>query len=331
MQAHRSLPPMPTSPAPNSTSDRVGADLRRTAVHHRPHAGRVCHRARSSAPAVAIHLGWPSQPRAGPSSHADVPPEHSLVPRQLATHGSARLRRRLGPHSWHPALITAAAAAPATRTASVRDLALEEHPRQGRRLAPRDTVRSPIPAARVEQDQPAHRGRAVAPRRRRFAALALAWRDSGTEIAGQSTRPGGTPTELLSAADESHGRARALGYHDDLWRQRGPHARAGQCRRIVVDDMNMAEVDQWCGKAQRASPLTGSAEIDRRRDARRSRYVAEQADHRRCDDAYGVPVTVGALPPGLSRIHAGCGAREALPKANVPAGSLHLRRGRPQV
>lgn len=293
VQAHRWLPPSADITGAKLTVSRVSADLRaRLSITARIPSEVVTDR--SDRPAVAIHLGWlatdagtvvahwrANQPLAIPPAlaHVIVPIADGLSGRIVAPGSiAARLRRH-------------------AETASVRDLALE-----GIRGKVHDWLREhgprPHPTRPDEQVTAADVAQWRSPAR--FAALALAWRDSGIEIA--------EPLEAWRRADrllwqqQGHGRSRALGCRDDLWRQVA-HALVTQCGRIVVDDTNVSDLTR--GALERSElPTDRQREIDRRRDhaapgtLRRSIIAAATRD--------GVPVTV-VPAAGLSRIHASCG------------------------
>lgn len=146
----------------------------------------------------------------------------------------------------------------------------------------------------------------------KFAALALAWRDTELEIA-ESLETWRRADKLLWQ-QQGHGRARARGYRDDLWRQVA-RALVNQCGRIIVDDTNISEVIR--NALERSDlPTDLQQRIDRRRDhaapgALRSSIIAAA-------ERDGLPVTVVSAA-GLSRIHAGCGYENRLTAGPVSA------------
>jgi hypothetical protein len=75
----------------------------------------------------------------------------------------------------------------------------------------------------------------------RLAAVAIAWRDdpSRSEIAGVLEEWRSADRKVWDG--QEHGRRRALGYRDDLYRQVGALL-ASQAARVVVDDINVAAI-----------------------------------------------------------------------------------------
>lgn len=293
VQAHRWLPPEADITGAKLTLTRVGADLRsRLSITARiPSEAVPDHNDR---PTIAIHLGWlaidagtvvahwrANEPLAIPRKLA-----HVIIPTADGTSG-----RIVAPGSIAARLQRHA------ETASVRDLALD-----GIRAKVSDWLRKhgprPHPTRQGEQITAADVAQWRSPAR--FAALALAWQDSGIEIAA--------PLEAWRRADrllwqqQGHGRSRAQGYRNDLWRQVA-HALVSQCGPILVDDTNVARLIRGAVEGSEL-PTDRQHEIDRRRDhaapgmLRQSIIAAAARD--------GVPVTV-VPAAGLSRIHASCG------------------------
>lgn len=156
----------------------------------------------------------------------------------------------------------------------------------------------------------------------RFAALALDWRDTGTEMAAQLEA--WRRIDRLRWQQQGHGRSRARGYRDDLWRQVA-HTLASQCSRIVVDDTSVAEVTR--GALERSElPTDRQREIDRRCDHAAPGLLRQAIIAAATREA--VPITVVSAA-GLSRIHASCG-HENQPKTQPRNGVLTCRGcGRP--
>ncbi len=293
VQAHRWLPPDADITGAKLTLTRVGADLRAqlSITARMPAEGVIV---RDERPTVAIHLGWRATEGGTVVAHWRST-RALVVPRQLAN-VVVPVSGGVSGRIVAPGLI-AARLQRHDQTASVRDLAVESI-----RGKVADWLREHGPLPHPSRPGEQITGAEVAQWRSpaRFAALALAWRDSGTEIAGQLE--GWRRADRLLWQQQSHGRARALGYRDDLWRQVA-HMLVGQCGRIVVDDMNVAEVIRGAVKHS-ALPTDRQREIDRRR------YHAAPGMLRQAIIAAatrdGVPVTV-VPAAGLSRIHAGCG------------------------
>lgn len=134
----------------------------------------------------------------------------------------------------------------------------------------------------------------------RLAALATAWQeDPPGEIAGALWAWHRADWKLWH--HQEHGRRRALGHRDDLYRQVA--AILAQCGRVVVDDMNISTL---ATRAAQRSPLPTDTQtkIDRRRDhAAPGRLREAIVAAAQCD---GVAIEV--IPAaGLSRTHARCG------------------------
>lgn len=293
VQAHRWLPPDVDIIGAKLTLTRVGADLRaRLSITARLPSETVAER--HERPTVAIHLGWRATEVGTVVAHwrANQP---LVIPRKLA-HVIVPIADALSGHVVAPRSIAARLQRHA-ETASVRDLALD-----GIRAKVSDWLREhgprPHPTRQGEQITAADVAQWRSPAR--FAALARAWRDSGIEVAG--------PLESWRRADrllwqqQGHGRSRALGYRDDLWRQVA-HTLVTQCGQIVVDDTNMSTLIRGALECSEL-PTDRQREIDRRRDhaapgTLRQTIVAAATRN-------GVLVTV-VPAAGLSRIHAGCG------------------------
>lgn len=298
VQAHRWLPADADVIGAKLSLTRVGADLRaRLSVTAR--LPRAAVPRPPDLPTVAIHLGWHSIDDGIVVAHwrSDRPlaiaPELANVIVPITEDVSGRI---VAPDSIATRLERHA------EIASVRDVALDAIKRKviawlsehGARLRP--TYRGEeVTAADVAQwRSPA-----------KFAALAVAWRETDLEIA-ESLEAWRRADKLLWQ-QQGHGRARALGYRDDLWRQVA-RALVNQCGRIVIDDTNISEVIR--NTLDRSDlPNDLQQRIDRRRDyaapgALRSSIVAAA-------ERDAVPVTVVSAA-GLSRIHAGCGYENAL-------------------
>lgn len=247
-------------------------------------------------PTVAVHLGWLRHP-AGTrvaTIRSDAPLE--VPPRRLQD--VLRLDRDgLTGVVVLPAVVEARLARVA-ETQSVRDLA-------------RDAIRDKLAAWLDEHGPAPYRDREISAADvrawrspNRFAALALAWRDApppgGEDIAAimETWRA----SDRLGWETCEHGRRRALGYRDDLWRQVAAEL-AGQAGRIVVDDTGVAALARDA-VGRSALPNATQQQIDRRRGAASPGLLREQivSTARR----EGVPVvTVSAFD--LSRTHARCG------------------------
>ena len=293
VQAHRWLPATADITWATLTLTRVGADLR----------ARLSITARIAGPAateradrltVAIHLGWLATDTGTVVAHwrATKP---LAIPRHLA-HALVPNAGGLSGRIVAPSSI-AARLARHTETASVRDRALDEirgkvcdwlrehgpreHPtRPGEQITAGDVAQWHAPA--------------------RFAALALAWRETGSDIAA--------PLEAWRRADrmlwqqQGHGRSRALGHRDDLWRQIAYNL-VTQCGQIVVDDTNVADLIR--GAHERSElPTDVQRGIDRRRDQAAPGTLRQLIVAAAARD--NVPVIV-VPATGLSRTHARCG------------------------
>lgn len=137
----------------------------------------------------------------------------------------------------------------------------------------------------------------------RLAALALRWRTNPPEQPGAG--PIAAALETWRAADrvrwqrQEHGRRKALGHRDDLYRQIAATL-AGQAGTIVVDDTNLAQI------ARRETDLPADVE---RRIAHRRTIAApgglRAATIAACTRDHVPIITVPAA--GLSRRHAACG------------------------
>ncbi|ASL12230.1 hypothetical protein AWC17_26840 [Mycobacterium nebraskense] len=293
VQAHRWLPAEADIVGAQLTVTRVGADLRaRLSITARiPHAVAT---ERSERPVVAIHLGWQASEGGTVVAHWRAT-EPITIPRRLA-HVIVPVTEGVSGRIIAPAVI-AARLQRHSHTASTRDLAL-------------DSIRSKLTDWLDEHGPIPHPGRpdeqltaaAVAQWRSpaRFAALALHWRDSGTEMATQLEA--WRRSDRLRWQQQGHGRSRARGYRDDLWRQVA-HTLVSQCGRVVVDDTNVADVTR--GALERSAlPTDRQREIDRRREHAAPGLLRQAIIAAATRDA--VPITV-VPAAGLSRIHAGCG------------------------
>lgn len=293
VQAHRWLPEDADISGAKLTFTRVGADLRArlsiTARIPRPAVPR-----RGDLPTLAIHLGWHAIETGIVVAHwrcdraVVIPPDLCDVIESTVEEVSGRIvaPRAIGARLARQADI-----------ASARDVALSDiRDRLNAWLT--DHGPQPHPSRPGEQLTAAEvaRWRSKA----RFASLALAWRDTNLEIA--------QPLEAWRRADkllwqqQGHGRSRALGHREDLWR-RVASALVSQCGRLVVDDTNVSDVIRNTMEHSKI-PAELQRQIDRHRDhaapgALRSSMVAAATRG-------GVPVTI-VPAAGLSRIHAGCG------------------------
>jgi hypothetical protein len=136
----------------------------------------------------------------------------------------------------------------------------------------------------------------------RLAAVAIAWRDdpSRSEIAGVLEEWRSADRKVWDG--QEHGRRRALGYRDDLYRQVGALL-ASQAARVVVDDINVAAIAG--SRRIRDDVRAGLQQLVGRR-----RFHAAPS---RLRDAITAAARGGGLRvdvvPGkrLSRVHAACG------------------------
>ncbi|MBS4730516.1 transposase [Mycobacterium sp. SM1] len=293
VQAHRWLPADADISGAKLTISRVGADLRgRLSITASIPAPATMHDDES---AVAIHLGWLNSDTGTIVAHwranrpLAVPPGLANVMVPITADGLAG--RIIAPAS------IAARLRRHSQTASERYLALD-----GIRGKLVDWLHEhgpqPHPTREGEQITAAAVARWRSPAQ--FAALALAWRDSSLEIA--AALEAWRRADRLLWQQQAHGRCRALGHRDDLWRQVA-HTVVTQYRRIIVDDTNVADLIR--GIVERSDfPNEIQREIDRRRDhaapgTLRTRIIAAA-------ERDGVAVTV-VPAAGLSRIHARCG------------------------
>lgn len=292
LQAHRWLP---------AGADITGAQLTvtRTAGHLR---ARLAVTAKVPAavpvtggPTVALHLGWLRED-AGTRVATWRSTAPLDIPGELAGVMAAGPDARTGTIVV-PALIAARLDRHA-ETKSVRDLSL---------AAVRDKLVSWLtehgPATYRDSEITAGEvSRWKSPAR--FAALATAWRadppDRGEEIAGV--------LEMWRAADRrlwessEHGRRRALGRRDDLYRQVAA-VLAAQAATVVVDDTGIADLAR--GAVSRSDlPNQTQQAIDRRRDHAAPGFLRQAVVSAAARDGVEV-VTVPAA--GLSRVHANCG------------------------
>lgn len=288
VQVHRWLP---------ADADITGAELVVTRVAG-IYRAKLCVTARigdvepvSSGPTVALHLGWRST-------------EDGTV---VATWSSdARLDI---PFDLRTVMTVDAAGTSGTVVvpASIeRRLARVENIASSRALA-LDALRDKVVAWLATNDAPHYRDaplEAATVRQwkspQRFASLALAWKDSGTEIA-----------DILWAwhsldrkqwAQQENGRRKALGHRDDLYRQIAAVI-SDQTGRVVVDDTSVAQLSAHTLERSEL-PNNVQQKIDRRRDhaapgGLRAAVVATATRD-------GVPVTV-VPAAGLTRTHSRCG------------------------
>lgn len=293
VQAHRWLPPTADIIGATLTVTRIGADLRaRLSITARTPCASTANR--NDRPTLAMHLGWRASESGTVVAHwrADRPLE---IPRRLAhvmvASAGGNAGRIIAPASIAARLERHAA------TASVRHLALK---------GIRDEVvgwlreRGPLPHPARPQEQITAAAVAQWRSGAQFAALALAWRDSGFEIADPLER--WRRADRLLWQQQAHGRSRALGYRDDLWRQVA-HALVTQCGRIVIDDTNVADLSR--GALEHSElPTDRQRDIDRRRDNAGPGILRQRIVSAAQRDGLAVTVVPAA---GLSRIHASCG------------------------
>lgn len=293
VQAHRWLPAEADIVGAKLTLARVGADLRaQLSITARIPDPIVAQH--SDRPTVAIHLGWQACDSGTVVAHwrATKP---LTIPRQLA-HVIVPISDGVSGRIIAPALI-ATRLQRLSHTASTRDLALDsirgkltdwldEHGPIPHPTRPNEQLTA---AAVVQWRSPS-----------RFAALALDWRDSGTEMSTQLEA--WRRSDRLRWQQHGHGLSRARGYRDDLWRQVA-HTLASQCGRIVVDDTNVTDVTR--GALERSTlPTDRQREIDRRREYAAPGRLRQAIIAAATREA--VPVTV-VPAAGLSRIHSSCG------------------------
>lgn len=135
-----------------------------------------------------------------------------------------------------------------------------------------------------------------------FAALAKAWREASPPLSDI-----GNVLETWRKVDaplwdrQEHGRRRALGFRDDLYRQVAA-AIVTQARLVVVDDMDLSAVARMArSQDDRSGALLRSAERRHRAAPGRLREAIVRATRRA-----GV-CCESVSPKGLARIHADCG------------------------
>lgn len=138
----------------------------------------------------------------------------------------------------------------------------------------------------------------------RFAALATAWRDHPNA----AIRDIGATLETWRHADkklwqrQEHGRAKAIGHRDDLYRQVAAMF-STQCKRIILDGTSIAELART-SKEQSELPNQVQQDIDRRRDHAAPGTLREFIHAAGTRDGLEI-TTVRATD--LSRTHARCG------------------------
>lgn len=138
----------------------------------------------------------------------------------------------------------------------------------------------------------------------RFAALAAEWRTAppsdGAAIAGVLEMWRSADRKLWESSE--HGRSRALGHRNDIYRQIAA-AIVAQAAAVVVDDTNIAAIS-YAAVERSDLPNDTQTAIDRRRTHAAPGMLREALSAAATRDA--VPVhTVNAA--GLTRIHARCG------------------------
>lgn len=293
LQAHRWLP---------ADADITGAQLTitRTAGHLTARlavTAKVPDRQPVSAelPTIAIHLGWLTEEQG-----TRVATWRSTAPLDIPAHLRGVLTADKG-HTTGTIVVPASIGARLQRhaeTTSVRDLSL-------------DAVRGKLVSWLAEHGPAAYRDTELSAgdvtrwkSAARFAALATAWRTSppegGKEIAGI--------LEMWRVADRrlwessEHGRRKALGARDDLYRQIAA-AVSTRTSHVVLDDTNISKVSL---DAVRRSELPNAVQqgIDRRRDHAAPGMLRTAITAAAKRDGLAVTVVPAA---GLSRIHARCG------------------------
>lgn len=191
---------------------------------------------------MAIHLGWQA-------SHDGTLVAHWRATAPLTT--PRQLTHVIVPDSDGVTGRIIAPAAIATRlqrlnqTASTRDLTLDSI---RRKLTDWLREHGPVPQPNRPDEQLTADAVVQWRSPARFAALALDWRDSGTEMAAQ--------LEAWRAAIDCAGNSRATGAREPAatamtYGAKSPHTLASQCSRIV-DDTNVADVTRGALGAQRA-------------------------------------------------------------------------------
>lgn len=253
----------------------------------------------SDGPMVAVHLGWRHH-QDGTTGHTTAATWRATTPVDVPDH----VRPFLHAESGHmqgtirlPDRVSARVAV-ADEIRSGRDLALEEVKAS---LADWLTTHGPVPhPTRDDEELTA----AVVARWRapgRFAVLARAWRSAppphGEEIAAtlEAWRAG----DRAAWERQEHGRRRALGHRDDIYRQVAATL-AWQAGAVVLDDTSVARISALPSDL----PNEVAQQIGRRR-AVAAPGGLRAAIASACKREGVTVVTVPAA--GLSRVHAGCG------------------------
>ncbi len=253
----------------------------------------------SDGPMVAIHLGWRHH-EDGATGHTTAATWRATAPVDVPEH----LRPFLHSESGHmhgtirlPDRVSARVAL-ADEIRSGRDLALEEVKAS---LADWLTTHGPVPHPTRDNEELTA---AVVARWRapgRFAVLARAWRSAppphGEEIAAalEAWRAG----DKAAWERQEHGRQRALGHRDDIYRQIAATL-ARQTGAVVLDDTSVAQI----------AALPNDLPNDVAQQIGRRRTVAAPGGLRAAivSACAREGVAVVAVPAaGLSRIHARCG------------------------
>lgn len=288
VQVHRWLP---------AEADITGAELVITRVAGVFHA-KLCVAARigdaepvTSGPAVALHLGWRSceQGTVVATWRSDAPLDVPFDLRTVMTvNGDGMSGTVVVPESIERRLARAAS------IESARGLALDAlRDKVVSWLSTNDALTyrdAPLEPATVKQWRSPHR----------FALLAQAWKDNGTEIA--DVLWGWYSFDRKQWAQQENGRRKALGYRDDLYRQVAAVI-SDQAGQVVLDDSSIAQLS---ARAVERSELPNEVQqkIDRRRDhaapgGLRAAVVAAATRD-------GVPVRI-VPATDLSRRHSRCG------------------------
>ena len=288
VQVHRWLP---------ADADITGAELVVTRVAG-IYRAKLCVTARigdtepvTSGPTVALHLGWRSteEGTAVATWRSDAPLD---IPFDLRT-----VMRVDAAGTSGTIVVPATIERRLTRTeniASSRSLAL-------------DALRDKVVGWLSDNDAPTYRDAPLEAATvkqwkspQRFASLAHAWKDNGTEI-----------SDILWAwfsldrkqwAQQENGRRKALGHRDDLYRQIAAVI-SDQAGHVLVDDTSVAELSARAMERTEL-PTEVQQKIDRRRDhaapggLRASVVAAMTRD--------GVPVTIVAAAD-FTRTHSRCG------------------------
>ena len=134
-----------------------------------------------------------------------------------------------------------------------------------------------------------------------FAALAKGWRDGEAGDGIGDTLEAWRKVDVRLWDRQEHGRRRALGHRDDLYRQVAA-AIVGQARMVVVDDMDLSELAR-VANSDPGEPVALQRSAERRHRAAPGRFreavvAAARRAGLRCE---------AVSPKGIARVHAECG------------------------